>query len=189
MLGAALNVAAVVALQVVPHTYRPGDVAAWLAETQAHPSASIISSWAFTIGLVSLAAFAFGLARSVRSTAVTVGAAFFGFGALLDAAGTMAPIAALHVDASVGQGLLWMTLLLDSAFNGLLGLGLLCFAWGLRDWPRWLRVLGVVAGLSSLPVALQFHADAYARLLMISGPLWLAWVLAACVQLLRSDRA
>lgn len=49
-------------------------------------------------------------------------------------------------------------------------------------WPRWLRLLGVLAGLASLPVALQFWSDPFARLLAISGPLWLAWFTAASLR-------
>ena len=175
LLGVSLNVLAVGALRPIPHTYRPGDVPAWLAETLAHPGHTTFSAWAFTIGLVCLAAFGGGLA--------------FGFGALLDAAGTMGPVAALHVDSATGLGLLWMSLLLDSAFNGLLGLGLICFSFGLPgDWPRGLRVLGFVAGIASLPVALQFHSDDFARLLAVAGPLWLSWVIWASVLLLRAEK-
>ena len=186
LLGVLLNVLAVGALQSVPHTYRPGDLPAWLAETLAHPEATVISAWAFTLGLICLAAFCAGLAFAVRSSWVTVGASLFGLGALLDATGTMAPLAALHVEHPVGIGLLWMSLLVDSAFNGLLGLGLLCLAVGLpADWPKALRVLGVIAGLASLPVSLQFHSDDFARLLAIAGPLWLTWVTWTSVRLLR----
>ena len=186
LLGVLLNVLAVGALQVVPHTYRPGDVPAWLAETVAHPSATALSAWAFTLGLVALAAFCFGLAFAVRTSWVVVGACLFGFGALLDATGTMGPLAALHVDPATGLGLLWMSLLVDSAFNGLLGLGLLCFAIGLpKDWPLGLRVLAGVAGIVSLPVALQFHSDDFARLLAVAGPLWLTWVSWTSIVLMR----
>lgn len=184
LLGVVLNVVAVGALREVPHTYAPGDVAAWLAETRAHPDASTLSAVAFTYGLVALAAFAAGLAHAARTPWATVGAVLFGSGALLDSAGTMAPIAVLNVGDEAGRALLWMTLLLDSAFNGLLGLGLLCFA-AAPFWPRPLRVLAAVAGLASLPVALQFHSDAFARLLIIAGPLWLAWVIWASVLQLR----
>ncbi len=202
LVGVALNVVAVAALRHVPHAYRPGDVSAWLAELQARPLSTQLSAWAFTVGLVALTAFAAGLALTVanrRNLAVTdrrnlavAGAAFFGGGALLDAAGTMAPIAALHVDPSTGVALLWLTLLLDSAFNGLLAIGLLCLAGALRaddGWPVPLRWLGIVAGLASLPVALQFSSDFFANLLAVAGPLWLAWVTWTSVLLLRGRRA
>jgi len=197
--GVALNIVAVVALRDVPHAYRPGDVAAWLAELQARPAAAVLSAWTFTVGLVALAAFAAGLALTVahrRTLAVSgrrnlavAGAAFFGGGALLDAAGTMAPIAALQVDPSAGVALLWLTLLLDSAFNGLLAIGLLCLAGALRaddGWPAALRWLGYAAGAASLPVALQFSSDGFAKLLLLSAPLWLLWVTWTSVLLLRS---
>lgn len=189
--GLALNLVAVAALREVPHTYAPGDVPAWLAETLAHPLASTVSAWSFTLGLVLLAAWAAGLAFATRTAWAVVGASLFGLGALLDAAGTLGVIAALHVEPAAGLALLWTTLLLDSAFNALLGLGLLAFAAGLpADWPRPLRALGVVAGLASLPVGLQFHADAFARLLALSAPLWLAFVAWTSVVLARrSPRA
>jgi hypothetical protein len=46
-------------------------------------------------------------------------------------------------------------------------------------WPAWVRALGVAAGSASLPVAGQVASDALAKLLAVSGPLWLAWILAA----------
>jgi hypothetical protein len=186
LLGVALNIVAVAALRPIPHTYAPGDVPAWLAETVAHPTNTTLSAVAFTIGLVALTAFAAGLAFAWKNSWAVVGAVFFGAGALLDAAGTMAPIGALHVDAATGLGLLWTTLLLDSAFNGLLGLGLLCFAAGMpSDAPRALRVLAFGAGLASLPVGLQFTSDSFAKLLAVAGPLWLTWVTWTSIRLLR----
>ena len=92
-------------------------------------------------------------------------------------ASTQLPIAALHLPNAVAQGCLWSTLLLDATFNGLLGLGLLLMTLGLRradGWPRGLRPLVALAGLASLPVALQFVSDGYAGLLLLSGPLWAA---------------
>jgi hypothetical protein len=41
------------------------------------------------------------------------------------------------------------------------------------------RALGVTAGVASLPVAGQVVSDGFAKLLAVSGPLWLAWILAA----------
>jgi len=177
-LGVVLNLVAVFALRPVPHTYAPGDVPAWLAETLAHPTASVVSAGSFTVGLVALAAFFLGLAALVGGQRgwLVVGAAFAGLGAILNAAGTLAPIAALHVEKPVGLGLLWLTLLLDSAFNGLLGLGLIALSIGLpADWPKAHRWLGLVAGVACLPVAGQFASDSLARLLAVSAPLWCTW--------------
>lgn len=185
LVGAALNLVAVGALQNVPHTYRPGDVPAWLRETIANPVATTIAAWSFTVGLVMLAAFVAGLAHAHRNAWTVVGAVLFGAGALLDAAGTMCPLAALHVEASAGLALLWFTLLLDSAFNALLGLGLLCFAVGLKDHSKLHRALAVLAGLASLVVSLQFHDDFFAKLLAVAGPLWIAWVVWTSVKLVR----
>lgn len=184
-----LNLAAVVALQAVPHCYKPGDIGGWLAESLAAPMATTVAAWCFTLGLAALVPFGVGLAQRDRGTAV--GAALIAAGALLDAAGTMAPVAALHSARPVAEALLWMTLLLDSSFNALLGFGLLAVGWGMSEaagWPRGLRGLAWVAGLASLPVALQFHSDFFANLLLVSGPLWIAWVLWASYALARGPR-
>ncbi len=188
LVGSALNLVAVAALQNVPHTYRPGDVPAWLGETLANPTATTVAAWSFTIGLVALAAFVAGLAHAHSNAWTVVGAALFGSGALLDAAGTMGPLAALHVDASAGLALLWFTLLLDSAFNALLGLALLCFAVGLTEHSKLHRALAAIAGLASMVVSLQFHDDFFAKLLAVAGPLWLAWVLWTSIKLLAPVR-
>ena len=191
VLGVLLNLAAVAALRPIPHTYAPGNVPLWQAETVANPGHSTASAWCFTVGLVLLAAFAAGVAHACAPAHrpwALVGAVLFGGGALLDAAGTLAPVAVLRVSADAGEALLWLTLLLDAAFNGLLGLGLLAFAAAQSPadgWPRWLRWLAAVAGAASLPVALQAHSDSFARLLAVSGPLWLSWALATCAALWR----
>jgi hypothetical protein len=188
--GVLLNVIAVAALGPVPHTYSPADVGAWLAESKAAPTNTIVSAWAFTVGLVLLAAFGAVLARRLNHALATVGAVIFGAGLLLDAAGTLLPIAALKVDDGIGLALLWATLLLDSANNGLLGVALICFSLALpADWPKAHRWLGLVAGVTSLPVGLQFASADFARLLAIAGPLWLTWILWASVRLWRSPDA
>jgi hypothetical protein len=179
ILGVVLNLAAVAALVGVPHTYKPGHVDMWLAEGLAAPGAILASAWAFTVGLALLVPFCAGLAR--RHPATGTGAALVAVGALLDAAGTMGPVAAIH---GGGQAFLWLTLMLDSCFNLLLGLGLLAIAATLPD--RGPRILAAVAGLASLPVALQFSSDAFASLLVVSGPLWCAWVVWASVRLARA---
>ncbi|MDB5099033.1 MAG: hypothetical protein JWM80_3454 [Cyanobacteria bacterium RYN_339] len=181
ILGVVLNLVAVGALQGTPHTYKPGHVDLWLAESLAAPGATMVSAWAFTVGLALLVPFCVGLAR--RDGGTSTGAAIVGIGALLDAVGTFGPVAAIH---GGGQAFLWFTLLLDSCFNFLSGLGLLAIAAGMRGWPRGLRALAIVAGLASLPVALQFQSDAFAGLLAVSGPLWCAWIVWASVALARA---
>lgn len=188
--GVLLNVLAVAALGPVPHTYSPADVGAWLAESKAAPTHTIISAWAFTVGLVLLAAFGAGLARRLDRPLAVIAAVIFGAGLLLDASGTLLPIAALKVDDAIGLALLWATLLLDSANNALLGVALICFSLSLpREWPRGHRWLGLVAGLTSVPVGLQFASADFARLLAVAAPLWLTWIVWACVRLWRSADA
>lgn len=184
--AAALNLTAVAALWHMPNVYKPENVGLWLDQALAAPQATRVAAVAFTIGLSALVPFCVALAH--RDRPIAIGASLIAAGALLDAAGTMAPVGALQVARPVGEGLLWLTLLLDSAFNALLGLGLVAIAAAMRPeagWPRGLRVLGFVAGAASLPVAFQFAADAYARLLAVSGPLWVGWVVWASVAMWR----
>jgi hypothetical protein len=192
------NAAGVALLRDVPSPYRPGDVGAWLAGAHAHPAATVLSSWSFTVGLLALAAFAVLLAlaaapRAARPGWLWAGALLAAGGALLNAAGTLAPAVAVRFVApppdpageAVGRALLALTLHLDAHFNLALGGGLVLVNLALGEgsgWPRWARALGILAGVASLPVSLQAWDDAYARLLAISGPLWLAWIGAVSVR-------
>jgi len=199
LVGVAGNVLGVAFLWEVPSAYRPGDLAAWLEASRAQPLLTLASAWSFVLGLAALAGFAVLLAveqapRARRPGWFHAGAALVALGALLNAAGCFGPAVAVRFlpPGEAGQAaavaLLAMTLHLDAHFNLVLGLGLLAMnaaAGPGVGWPRWLRVLGVVAGLASLPVALQFWSDPYARLLALSGPLWLAWFTAVA---LRADR-
>lgn len=190
------NALGVAFLWSVPSPYRPGDVAAWLAGSQAQPLLTVASAWSFVLGLVALAAFMALLALSVAPRARApgwfhAGAALIAFGALLNAAGCFGPAVAVRflppgeAGQAIGVALLAVSLHLDAHFNLVLGLGLLALnlsAGPQAGWPGWLRALGVVAGLASLPVALQFWSDPFARLLALSGPLWLAWFTAVALR-------
>ena len=44
----ALNLGAIIPLQAVPHTYKPGNVGLWLSESLAAPGATTVSAWAFS---------------------------------------------------------------------------------------------------------------------------------------------
>lgn len=203
LVAVAGNVLGVAFLQDVPSPYRPGDVAAWLAGSHAHPGATLASAWSFVVGLVALAAFASVLASSTRPerpALARAGWALIAFGALLNAAGCVTPAVVVGfvapppdpVGAALGQALLAVTLHLDAAFNLALGVGLLCVNAGLgraSGWPAWLRALGLLGGLASVPVFLQWHDDTYAKLLAVSGPLWLAWFVAVSLRAARGRLA
>ncbi|MCA2979513.1 MAG: hypothetical protein INH41_23170 [Myxococcaceae bacterium] len=185
LVGVVLNVVAVVALQPFTSPYSPADVPGWLASCVEYPVRTAVSAFAFTFGLVALAAFALGFALVRRSGAAVVAGAFIGFGALLDAAGTTAPLVALNTEPALGQAFLRFTLLLDATFNGCLGVGLIAACVATPD-TRW-RWLALAAGLLSLPVAFQWASPDAARLLALAGPAWLVWMTATSLQLLRSD--
>lgn len=190
------NVLGVAFIYEVPSPYRPGDLPAWLAGSQAQPLLTVASAWSFVVGLVALAAFMvlLALAAAPRARApgwLWAGAALTAFGALLNAAGCFGPAVAVRflppgeAGLAAGVALLALTLHLDAHFNLVLGLGLLAVnlaAGPGPGWPGWLRALGVVAGLASLPVALQFWSDPFAKLLAVSGPLWLAWFTAVALR-------
>lgn len=195
-LGIAGNVLGVVFLVDVPGAYRLGSLDAWASGTAAHPAASVASAVAFTLGLVALAAWADALGRRVRRPLARAGAAAMALGALFNAAGTLAPaVLALHVaPACAGEAclpaaraLLGLTLSLDALFNLLFGAGLVAAAVSLARAERRpaMGVLGVAAGLATLPVSLQFALDAASNVLAVAGPLWIAFVAATSVLLWR----
>jgi hypothetical protein len=197
--GIAGNVLGVAFLWNVPSPYRPGDVPAWLAGIRAQPLLTVLSSASFVVGLALLAVFAalvVAAERPGRPGPFAAGWALVAVGAVLNAAGCVAPAVAVRfvpgapdpAGAAVGQALLAVTLHLDAFFNLALGVGLVlanAAAGRPSGWPRALRAFGIAAGLASVPVSLQFWADPFAKLLAISGPLWLAWFAAAAVHLAR----
>ena len=185
--GLALNVAAVWLLGDVPAPYRPDDLAAWHGGVTAHADAAVASAWCFTVGLALLVPWARAWVHTAggagaRAGLVDLGGWLFAIGALLDAAGTPAVAAVARflpasdpANAPAAHALLALTLELDATFNAMLGVGLLLAATGLgSSTPRGLRALLAVAGLASIPVGLQAESGTFARLLAVSGPLWLA---------------
>ncbi|MBL8921741.1 MAG: hypothetical protein JNJ54_22975 [Myxococcaceae bacterium] len=183
--GVILNVVAVVALNPFTSPYSPADIPGWLESCGQYPIRTAVSSFAFTFGLVALAAFALGFAAHLRTAPAVVAAVFIGLGALLDAAGTPAPLVALNADPAVGQAFLRYTLILDATFNGCLGVGLIAAFFAQRSKLRW---LALASGILSLPIAFQWMSADAAKLLMLAGPAWLAWIAATSIELLRTEQ-
>ena len=117
-------------------------------------------------------------------------------GAVIDAVGTLAPLVlARHVGPACGPGvdclpaglaLLGISLAFDAVFNLLLGVGLVILAvaiWQRGAQGRWLAPLAALAGLVSIPVSLQITEAWAAHLLVVAGPLWLAFITVAGVRL------
>lgn len=198
LLGITGNVAAIYFLWPSANSWTPGRLDLWFAEYAARPLDMALSGWSFTIGLAALAVFFAmlpGLVQAGRPDLVRLGALLAAAGALLNASGTQAPTVAVTLVGQEGEAtraLLGMALALDATFNLLLGAALLLVNAGLgaaSGWPLWLRALGLVAGLASLPVAGQLHSATFARLLAVSGPLWVAWIAAASLRLARQRPA
>jgi hypothetical protein len=194
--GVAGNVLGVAFLVDMPGAYKPGGLDAWAAATLAQPSAAVASAVAFVLGLVALAWWARAMGRRAGGVPGRAGGAAMALGAILNAAGCVAPLVlALHVAPAcvaggcspVARALLGLTLTLDALFNLLFGAGLAAAALALarRERRPVLGVLGLVAGLFTVAVCLQFVSDAAARWLAVAGPLWLAWVLAGSALLWR----
>jgi hypothetical protein len=196
LLGVAGNALGVAALWEVPGAYRPDALAAWVEGSLAHPQATVVSAVAFTVGLLALAAWAGQVGRGPLARAGSAGrlaASAMAAGALVNAAGTLAPaVLVLHLAPGcageaclpAARALLGVTLSLDALFNLAFGAGLLLAgALLLRAGQRALGALGLVAGLVTVPVAGQLASTAAARALALAGPLWLAFVVAASVRL------
>ncbi len=185
LIAVLLNVIAVVALQPFTSPYSPADLPGWLASCVQYPLRTAVSSFTFTFGLVALAAFAFGFAAIHRSGLAVVAATFIGLGALLDAAGTVAPLVAINTEPAIGLAFLRLSLLLDATFNGCLGLGLLLVFF---IQPGALRFVALASGLLSLPVFFQWNSPDAAKLLALAGPAWLAWITITSFGYLRAER-
>jgi len=147
----------------------------------------VASAITFILGLLALAGWAAGLGRRGATPAARFGGATIATGALLNAVGCVAPLVLVsHVlpgcdagaCAPVARALLGVTLSLDALFNLLLGIGLLALSPALwRRGERAVAILGIAAGLASIPVAGQPFSEASAKLLGLAGPLWLSFVL------------
>jgi hypothetical protein len=197
LVGFAGNVAGVAFLWEVPVAYRPTDIDRWAALSFVHPQATVASAVSFIVGLAALAGWAAGLGRQVGTPWARFGASTIAVGALFNAVGCVTPLVLVsHVHpgcagdacAPVARALLGTTLSLDALFNLLLGIGLV--ALGSALWTRGARplaILGLVAGLASIPVAGQPFSEAAAKLLGVAGPLWLVFVLWSSVRLWRED--
>lgn len=192
------NVAGVVLVHDLPSAYRPADMAGWVAQVLAHPDAVTASAIAFTLGLLALAGWAIAVGRQLDTASARGAGWAIAIAASIDAAGTLLPLVlARHVAplcanaadcAPTGAALLGTSLACDALLNLMLGVGLV--TWALALWrraagSRWLSLLSLVAGLSSVPVSAQFQFDWAARLLVIAGPLWLSVVAVTSVGLWR----
>jgi hypothetical protein len=196
--GVAGNVLGVAVLGHIPSAYRPGTMTSWTREVMAAPAAATMSAVAFTLGLLALAGWAWTLASRLGTPASRAAGAAIVAGALLNAAGTPAPlVVAHHLAPACGSGdeclaagiaILGLSLSLDALFNLLLGAGLVGLSsalWRQGGSGRPLSVLGVAAGVLSIAVSPQVVSDAAPRLLAIAGPLWLAFVAWTSVRLWR----
>lgn len=197
IVGVVGNAAGVAVLGDIPSAYRPDEIAAWTRQVRHAPVAASLSGVAFTIGLLALAGWAAVMGRRIATAGAYAGAFLVVAGALLNAAGTPAPLVVVHLLApacgdteachAASMALLGSSLALDGLFNLLLGIGLLLLGRGMRraSWPAWLAWLTMAAGLASIPVSLQVVSPVGADLLLLAGPLWLTAITICAVRLWR----
>ncbi len=186
LLGAAGNVAGVAFLWNVPGAYRPDALDRWAEGSAAHPDAAMASAVAFVLGLLALAGWGAAMGRRAATPGARLGGSIVATGAVANAIGCVAPLVLVaHVlpgcggdaCAPVARALLGTTLALDALFNLLLGFGLVLLGASiLRGGRRALGLLGIVAGLASIPVAGQVVSARAANLLAVAGPAWLVFV-------------
>lgn len=199
LFGVVGNVVAVAVLGDIPSAYRPDVVATWADEVVRAPLAASVSGVGFTLGLVGIAGWALVMGIRLGTAAGWVGAFLIAAGALLNAAGTPAPLVVVHLlqpacgetDAcrAAAMALLGASLALDATFNLLLGSGLVLVGRALlaRRDPRWLGGLVIAAGVASVPVSTQIVSAAGADLLAVAGPLWLLSIVLTSVRMWRGD--
>lgn len=186
LLGVVFNVAAVVVVSVgdVGSAYRIDELPRWVIQAGANPTASHASSLLFAAGCAAIAVFAVGLGRR-RPSLRGAGTVLLVVGSALNVVGSLAVIASTHLHLvacasweCVEQAIFWFrrAIELDAAFNFLLGAGLIVIgraARGQPEIPARLPLLTIIAGVLTLPVALQFVSPLAARWLAVAGPLWL----------------
>jgi hypothetical protein len=184
LLGVLGNIVAVVLLADQPAAYRLGGLDAWATQIAEHPRATVASAVTFTVGLLALAVWAITLQSHLTSKLARAGALIAAIGAVGNGFGTLTPLVLVRQVAGTGEAaalvsraLLGLTLTLDALFNLTLGIGLIAISTGLPpEAKRGLRGLAIVAGIASIPVCGQAVFDSAAKLLVISGPLWLVFI-------------
>lgn len=195
------NTVAVFALAKTPHTYKPGTLLKWFEEACQDPQGTILSSWAFALGLIAMIPFVRGLSRLWGDSKLgDMGESLISFGALCNCLGTLFPfvlvayLVPLFSDPSelkaIAAAMLGLALVLDAFFNLVFGLGLVLVGFALwRSGWRKLGGLGLVSGLLTMPVVLQAGYLSFAYLVLLAGPLWLLWIVCASVVLIRGQSA
>lgn len=197
IVGVIGNVVGVVVLGDISSAYRPDEVATWTGQVLHAPAAATASGVGFTLGVITLAGWALVMGARLATVVAHAGAFSVAAGAILNAAGTLAPLVVVHLLApacgeteachAASMALLGGSLALDALFNLLLGIGLILIgrAMFIAAWPSWLAWLTTVAGIASIPVSLQIVSPVGADLLAVAGPLWLTAILVSSIRLWR----
>lgn len=199
IVGVIGNVVGVAVLGDISSAYRPDEVATWTGQVLHAPASATTSGVAFTLGVIALAGWALVMGVRLATSAARAGAFCVATGAVLNAAGTLAPLVVVHLLApacgeteachAASMALLGGSLALDALFNLLLGVGLVLMGRAMYSeaWPSWLAWLTTLAGVASIPVSLQIVSPTGADLLVIAGPLWLTSITVSSVRLWRES--
>lgn len=197
IIGVVGNIVGVAVLGEISSAYRPDEVATWTGQVLHAPGAASASGIAFTVGLIALAGWALVMGARFASPVSCAAAFVIATGAILNAAGTPAPLVVVHLLVpacgdteachAAAMALLGGSLALDALFNLLLGIGLILMGRAMFDaaWPSWLAWGTIAAGVASVPVSTQVVSPAGADLLLVAGPLWLTAITLCSVRLWR----
>jgi len=196
VITAAAFVVGIVAVSMIPDQLNGGAFDKALTEIATHRHAEVVAGWMFAIGLATLIPFIWLVVRSLSDATrlpATIGACLITAGATIDIAGSLLLVAVGHglspsfadpAVRAVAGAMLHLSVALDSMYNLTLGAGLVMIGRSMRAggaWPRWTANLAIVAGVLSLPVALEWYSELAGAAQYASGTLLLAWVVGLAV--------
>ena len=197
LVAVALNILGIVTLKDVVTPYQIGGLDNWIASIPNHAGASSLSALSFVFAVLTMIPYAWALQHRDGRPGIRLGALSIAIGALMNAVACLVPfVVATHVLPScsspeaclpIARGMLGYAITMDGLFNALLGSGLLAIGitWLKDPERRKPAIVGLLAGLFTLPVALQPISDACQQLLVVGGPLWLLFITMTSIELLR----
>ena len=199
LVAVALNILGIVALKDVTTPYQVGGLDGWITSLPDHPGATSLSAVFFTFAVLTMIPYAWALQHHDNRTGIRLGALSISVGAIMNAVATMIPFvvvthllpSCLSMDSCnpIARGMLGYAITMDGLFNALLGFGLLTigFTWIGDLNRRKLAIVGILAGIFTLPVSLQPISDTCQQMLVIGGPLWLLFITITSLEMLRGQ--
>jgi hypothetical protein len=167
-----------------------------LREINAHNRLTVVAGWMFAIGLAVVVPFTWLLVSTLPEPLrerASIGAWVLSVGAIVNVIGSLILVMLGHFQPLVSQTtetsdiskmLLGFGISCDATYNfGLfVGLTLICAAMRASDeWRGKTATLGLVTGILSLPVSLEWYSEYAAMIQYLSGGLFIIWTIAVTV--------